>query len=128
MQNYEKVLNTNRHIHTFLYFCNKRAADSVWSLSLLITYHWGQARVIGLSAIEENLSAVIFWTHGEVNPIGGAALLLDEFIKHPAVFVGGVEQQTGAANHREIYFLSTSRSKKSRKKGQLGPASWPPWC
>ena len=78
--------------------------------------------------IEENLPAVVFRTHREVNPIGGAALLLNELIKHPAVFVGGVEQQTGAANHREIYFLSTSRSKKSRKKGQLGPASWPPWC
>ena len=52
-----------------------------------------------LSAIKENLPAVIFRTHGEVNPIGSAALLLDQFIKHPAVFIGGVEQETGIPYH-----------------------------
>ena len=52
-----------------------------------------------LSAIKENLAAVVFRTHGEVNPIGGPALLLDELIKHPAVLVGGVEQKAGIAYH-----------------------------
>jgi hypothetical protein len=34
-----------------------------------------------------------------VNPIGGAALLLDEFIEYPAILIGGVEQKTCIAYH-----------------------------
>ena len=52
-----------------------------------------------LSAVEENLAAIILWPHGEVNPISGAALLLDEFIKRPAVFISRIEQETGIADH-----------------------------
>ena len=51
------------------------------------------------SAIEENLAAVVFRAHRKVNPIGSAAFLLDEFIKHPMVFVSGVEQQTRIPDH-----------------------------
>ena len=34
-----------------------------------------------LSAIKENLPAIILRPHGEVNPVGGATLLEDEFIE-----------------------------------------------
>ena len=36
-----------------------------------------------LAAVEENLAAVILRAHREVNPIRGAALLHDEFVKLP---------------------------------------------
>ena len=52
-----------------------------------------------LSAIKENLPAVIFRTHGEVNPIGGAALLLDEFIKIPFRAICDVQKDSRHPNH-----------------------------
>ena len=52
-----------------------------------------------LPAVEENLPVIVLRTHGEVNPIRGAALLLDEFVEHPAVFISRIEQQTGIAYH-----------------------------
>ena len=52
-----------------------------------------------LPAVEEDLAAIVFRTHGEMNPIGGAALLLDELIKHPTVIISGVEQEAGITYH-----------------------------
>ena len=52
-----------------------------------------------LTAIEEDLSAIIFRPHREVNPVGGAALLLDQFVEHPAVFISRIEQQTSIPDH-----------------------------
>ena len=52
-----------------------------------------------LPTIEENLPAIVGRTYREVNPIRGAALFLYQFIKHPAVFIGGVKQQTGIPYH-----------------------------
>ena len=52
-----------------------------------------------LAAVEENLPPIILRAHGEVNPIRGASLLLDEFIKRPAVFVSRIEQEPRIAYH-----------------------------
>ena len=52
-----------------------------------------------LPAIKQNLSAILLRPHSEVNPIGSAALLLNQLIEHPAVFISSIEQQTGVTNH-----------------------------
>ena len=52
-----------------------------------------------LPAIKQNLPAIILRPHGEVNPIGGAPLLLNELVKHPAIFISRIEQQTGIPYH-----------------------------
>ena len=52
-----------------------------------------------LPTIEENLPAIVGRTYREVNPIRGAALLLDQLVKHPAVFISCIEQQTGIPDH-----------------------------
>ena len=52
-----------------------------------------------LPTIEEDLSAIVGRTYREVNPIRGAALLLDQLVKHPAVFISCIEQQTGIPDH-----------------------------
>ena len=52
-----------------------------------------------LPTIEENLPAIVRGTHREVNPIRGATLLLDQLVKHPAVFISCIEQQTSVPDH-----------------------------
>ena len=34
-----------------------------------------------------------------MNPVGGATLLLDQLVKHPAVFISCIEQQTSVPDH-----------------------------
>ena len=52
-----------------------------------------------LSAVEEDFPPIVLWPHGEVDPIRGAALLLDELIKNPAVFISRIEQESSIADH-----------------------------
>jgi hypothetical protein len=40
-----------------------------------------------LPTIEEDFSPIVLRAHGEVNPVGRASLLLDQFIQFPAVLV-----------------------------------------
>ena len=79
---------------------------------------WGHAPVLSylvpgsnpgtkfLSTVEENLAAVVLRAHGEVHPVGGASLLLDQFVQFPAVLVSRVKQDTGVADH--LFWPSTS--------------------
>ena len=52
-----------------------------------------------LPAIKEDFAAIVFWAHREVNPVGGATLLLDQLVEHPAVFISCIKQQTGIPDH-----------------------------
>ena len=52
-----------------------------------------------LTAIEENLAAIFLRTHGEMNPIGGAALLQYQFIKVALGTIGDVQQNARHADH-----------------------------
>ena len=54
---------------------------------------------INLSAVEEDLAAIVFRTHGEVDPIGSTPLLLDEFIQFPMVLISRIKQDAGIAYH-----------------------------
>ncbi len=89
------------------------------SLTLIFSfrsaYHWGQHHYGCcpnlLPTIEENLSMVlalasvsfrrraIFWTQREVDPIGGAALLEDQFIEIALGTIRDVEQDASHADH-----------------------------
>ena len=48
---------------------------------------------------EENFPPIVLGAHSEVNPVGRASLLLDQFVKFPAVLVGRVKQDAGVADH-----------------------------
>ena len=61
------------------------------SIAVLLPYY--------LPTVKEYLPAVILRPHGEVNPIGGAALLLDQLVEQQAVFVSRIEQQTSIPDH-----------------------------
>ena len=52
-----------------------------------------------LSAVEENLPAVILRTHREVNPISRTALLLNQLIKIPLSAVCDIQQYPHHADH-----------------------------
>ena len=52
-----------------------------------------------LPTIEEDLSAIVGRSYCEMDPVGRAALFLDQFVKHPAVFISCIEQQTGIPDH-----------------------------
>jgi hypothetical protein len=43
-----------------------------------------------LAAVEENLAAIVFRPHREVDPIGRAAFLLDEFIEVTLCAIGDI--------------------------------------
>ena len=50
-------------------------------------------------AVKEDLPAIILRPHREVDPIGGAPLLLDKFIEIPFRAIGDVEQDSRHADH-----------------------------
>ena len=52
-----------------------------------------------LPTIEENLPTIVFRPHREVNPIGGAAFLLDQFIEIALGSIRDVEQDARHADH-----------------------------
>ena len=52
-----------------------------------------------LPTIEEDLSAIVGRSYCEMDPVGRAALFLDQFVEHPAVFISCIEQQTGIPDH-----------------------------
>ena len=52
-----------------------------------------------LDAVKENLPAIIFRTHREVNPVGGAPLFEDELIKFSFRTIRDVEQYPRHADH-----------------------------
>jgi hypothetical protein len=51
-----------------------------------------------LPTVEENLAAIILRAHREVNPIRGAALLHDEFVKLLFRAIGDVQQNARHAH------------------------------
>jgi hypothetical protein len=61
-----------------------------------------------LPAVEEDLAAIVFRTHGEMNPIGGAALLEDQFVKVTMGTIRDVEslgQKASTARNLMTEFL-----------------------
>ena len=52
-----------------------------------------------LPTIEEDLSAIVGRSYCEMDPVGRAALFLDQFVEHPAVFISCIEQQAGIPDH-----------------------------
>ena len=52
-----------------------------------------------LPAVEENFAAIILRSHREVNPIGRAALLQNQFIKVTLRTIGDVEQDARHPDH-----------------------------
>ncbi len=52
-----------------------------------------------LPTIEKDLPPIILRTHGKVNPIGGAALLMNQFIEVALGSIRDVEQDASHADH-----------------------------
>ena len=52
-----------------------------------------------LAAVEEYFTAIVVWTHREVNPISRTALLLNQLIKIPFRTIRNVEQYPSHADH-----------------------------
>ena len=52
-----------------------------------------------LPTLEEDLSAIVGRSYCEMDPVGRATLLLDQLVKHPAVFISCIEQQTSVPDH-----------------------------
>lgn len=66
-----------------------------------------------LSAVEEDLAAILFRTHREVNPIRRASSLQDQFVELPFRAIGDVEQDACHPDHLlrpvTMYIHRTSR-------------------
>jgi hypothetical protein len=52
-----------------------------------------------LSAVEEYFTAIVVWTHREVNPIGRTALLLNQLIEVTTSAIGDIQQDYCHADH-----------------------------
>jgi hypothetical protein len=54
-----------------------------------------------LPTVEENLPTIFLRTHGEVDPVRRATLLVDQLVQFPSVLIGRIYQDAGIAYHQE---------------------------